>query len=363
MPPNDPQQGAFAVGTKVLIDGTEINAADVTGFITQHNFGSPCMAAITLRNDTHTHTKDRNHGQTVEIKTGAATEGSPEASIFKGKIVCLEPIYKAQGDSRVVIRAFNDLHKLTRGKKSKTYQNMDDQAIVNQICGQHGLTADCGTDPKITHEHKYQHNQTDLEYVRVLAARLGFQVWCEDTTLYFKRPAVDQDSGIELKLAESGEHHLKSFSCRISSAQVIKKCTVRAWDPKKKEELVGDYEQQNTPLGGKHAASAAGDFGQTVTFAVDRPVFSVQEAQAIARSKVDEANFNYITGLAECRGNGAYKLGMVVKITPNADDASYRLNTKFLIAGVKHTYSHGTGGNQTGGYTTYLDVWANGENG
>ena len=65
------------------------------------------------------------------------------------------------------------------------------------------------------------------------AARLGIEVWCEDTKLYFDAPKLDQDSGIELKMEEAGEHHLKTFTVRLSSVDILNKVTVQAWDAKK----------------------------------------------------------------------------------------------------------------------------------
>ena len=356
MPPQTSEHSAFSTDIDVFFDGTEVEDADVVSFVVERDLGQPDMAVITLRNDHHKHTKDRNPAQTVEIKAGGAEEGAPKTVVFKGEICAIEPLYKAQGDSRVVIRAFNKMHRLLRGKKSKTWQSMSDQDIVSSIAGNAGLSAECGSDPKITHEHVYQHNQNDLEFIRVRAARLGFSVWCEDTKLYFDKPKVDQDSGIELKLEEAAEHHLKAFHARASTATVIKKVTVRGWDPKKKEEIVGEAEAANSPLGSTNAASAAGDHGQAVTFTVDHPIFSVAEAQAIAKAKLGEMNMGYLTGEAECRGHGEYKPGIVVKITVNAETADDRFNGKYLVNGVTHKYTHGSGQNPTGGFVSVLRV-------
>lgn len=356
MPAQALEHSAFSTDIDVFFDGTEVEDADVISFVVERDLGQPDMAVITLRNDHHKHTKDRNPAQTVEIKAGGSQEGAPKTTVFKGEIVGIEPTYKAQGDSRVVIRAFNKMHRMIRGKKSKTYQKMSDQDIVSSIVGSHGLSAQCGADPKIKHEHVYQHNQTDLEFIRVRAARLGFAVWCEDTKLFFDAPKVDQDSGIELKIEEAAEHHLKAFHARVSAANVVTKVTVRGWDPKKKEEIVGEASAASSKLGSKHAASAAGDLGQAVTFTVDHPVYSVEEAKAIAKAKLGEHMMSYLTGEAECRGHGAYKPGIVVKITVNAETRDDRFNGKYLVHGVTHKYTHGTGGNTPGGFVSVLRV-------
>jgi uncharacterized protein len=351
-------QDAFSSDIDVFFDGTEISDNDVISFVVERDLGQPDMAVITLRDDSRTHANERSPAQSVEIKAGGGAGGHDEADskhvVFKGEIVCIEPTYRAQGDSRVVIRCFNKMHKLLRGRKSKTWQDKSDQDIVSDIVGSAGLTAECGSDPSITHEHVYQHNQTDLEFIRVRAARLGYSVWCEDTKLYFDKPKLDEDSGIELKIEDASEHHLKTFHARLSTSNVVNKVTVRGWDPKKKEEIVGEAEAGNSPLGSSAAHSAAGDHGQTATYTVDHPIFSVEEAQAIAKAKLGDHLMSYVGGEAECRGHGSYKPGIVVKLTVNQDKEDDRFNGKYLITGVTHKYTHGSGGNPTGGFVSIL---------
>ncbi len=223
MPALASDQSGFSTEIDVFFDGTEVEDADIISFVVERDLGQPDMAVITLRNDHHKHTRDRSPAQSVEIKAGGAQEGSPKSTVFKGEIVGIEPVFKARGDSRVVIRAFNKMHRMLRGTKSKIFQNQSDQDIVSSIVGAHGLSAQCGSDPKITHLHVYQHNQTDLEFVRARAARLGFSVWCEDTKLFFDKPKTDQDSGIMLKIEETGEHQLKAFHARVSAVNVVNK--------------------------------------------------------------------------------------------------------------------------------------------
>jgi uncharacterized protein involved in type VI secretion and phage assembly len=355
VPARPSDQSAFSNEIDVFFDGAEVDDADVISFVVERDLDQPDMAVITLRNDHDKNTKDRNPAQPIEIRAGGA-KGSPKSTIFKGEIVGIEPVYEAQGERRVVIRGFNRMHRMLSGKKSKTFQDQSDQDIVTSIVVAHGLSAQCGSDPKITHQHVYQNNQTDLEFIRARAARLGFSVWCEDTKLFFDKPKTDQDSGIELRIEEAGEHHIKTFRARVSAANIVNKVTVRGWDPKKKEAIVGEATAAGSRLGSKHAAAAAGDLGRVVTFTVDQPIFSVAEAQAIAKARLGEHMMSYLTGEAECRGHAAYKPGIVVTITVNADTADDRFNGKYLITGVTHKYTHGRGGNAPGGFVSVLRV-------
>lgn len=350
-----------SVDIDIFINGAEVDDNDIIVCTTDSDFDQPDMATITLRNDRSRNTTAADHAQSVEIKFGAP--GGSKTTVFKGEVVGIEPTYNAGGESRIVIRAFNKMHRLSRGKKSKTWQKQSDQDVVSSIASQAGLTAQCGSDPKIKHDHLYQHGQTNLEFIRVRAARLGFRVWCEDTKLFFDKPKTDQDSGIELKLEQGSddEPFIKKFSGRMSSANVLKKVTVRGWDPKKKEEIVGEESAPASKLGSKKGSDAAGEFGDGATFTVDHPIYSVDEAKAIAKSKLAEANFSYLTAEVVCRGSTRLKLGLVVKVTVNDDTADDRFNGKYLIAGCTHKYTHAAPGGGSGGYETLLRLWRDAE--
>ena len=137
---------------------------------------------------------------------------------------------------------------------------------------------------------------------------------------------------------------------------VVNKVTVCGWDPKKKEKIVGEATAGSSRLGSKHAASAAGDFGQAVTFTVDHPIFSVAEAQAIAKAKSRGAHDELPDRRGGVSRSRRLKPGIVVTITVNAETADDRFNGKYLITGVTHKYTHGTGGNPTGGFVSVLRV-------
>src|SRR5262245_12216548 len=113
-----------------------------------------------------------------------AAPGTP-AEVFKGEVVGIEPTFDAGGRSVVVVRGFNRLHRLTRGKKSRTFSDVTDADVVRAVASDNGLKAAPSGDLSERFEFVVQHNQTDLEFLRVRAARLGFHVWCEDATLRF----------------------------------------------------------------------------------------------------------------------------------------------------------------------------------
>lgn len=362
-----------AVDFEVSIAGNRVANNEVMAIIVDDDLNQPAMCVVTLRNKLNQYNATYKAADTVEVKMGGGTrrtEGGTgdgdKQTVFKGEVVAVECAYKQGGDNRLSIRAFSKMHRMTRGKESKTWKDMSDQDVVSQIASECGLQADCGSTPKITHKHIYKHNQDNLSFLRVRAARLGFAVWCEDTKLYFKPPPLDADSGLEFVMDQQPKggagDKLKSFSGRLSTAQVLKKVTVRGWNPEKKEEVVGEAEPKNSPLGSSNAASGLGDFGTIQTYVCDHPVMSVDEAKAIAKAKLDEASMSFLTAEAEAMGNAKLKAGIVVKIKVNLDEDSDRFNGKYLVQGVTHRYTADNKGTE-GGYSSFLRLCRDAEKG
>ena len=72
------------------------------------------MCSVTIRNETNDYTGKYNLGDPVEVQVGDDNQ-----VIFKGELIGLEPVYKANGENVLVVRAFNRLHRLSRARKSR----------------------------------------------------------------------------------------------------------------------------------------------------------------------------------------------------------------------------------------------------
>lgn len=341
-----------AVAFEVKLSGTAVDAKDLVSWVVEQDLGQPDMCTLSVRNEDHRFSGKASPGDTLEVLAG-----DDKGTVFVGEIVGVEPVYRADGENVCVFRAFNRLHRLSRGRKSRTFLKQSDKDVVATIAGEHGLSANVKVDSNIVHDHLYQHNQTDLEFIRLRAARLGCDVWVDDKKLYFSQAELDKDSGIKLRYGDAGESKgsgsvfIKHFAPRMSAAEIVKKVTVRGWNPEKKEEIVGEATVKSSKLGKKTGSAAAGEFGKTETFQVDHPIFSVDEAKAIAQSKLDAMSQSYIVGEGICRGTSKIKPGIVITATVNPDDAGDRFNGKYFIVGATHRYSN-AGVGDTGGYVT-----------
>ena len=141
-------------------------------------------------------------------------------------------------------------------------------------------------------EHIYQHNQTDLKFVRLRAARLGYDVWVEDKKLHFEARKADE-SAVELSFGTT----LEKFTPRLSTANQVSKVSVHGWDWNKKEAIVGGHVGRWVGLASKKGADAAKSaFGEAPFLDVDLPVFTQDEATKIAKSIMRDRMMSYITG-------------------------------------------------------------------
>ncbi len=327
----------------VLVNGVHLADAAVVAITVDRALDQPAMCVVTIRNQRHEHTNKYALGAPVEIAVGGFLPGTIPAggktAVFKGELVGLEPHY-APGDGVVRLRAFDRLHRLTRGRKSATFEDQSDQHIVNAVASKHGLSAETGSTPTIRHSHVFQHNQTDLEFILERARALGFSVWCEDTKMYFSAPRLDTSSGLEFVLAAQippGALRLTDFSAQLSNARVVKKVTVRGRNPDTGMEILGEAKAgASSPLGSVPAAATLGSFGHIDAFTVDHPIFSAQEASALAKARLDELSMSFLTAEAEAMGHPSIKPGIVVTVVVNQGDPHDRFNGSYLVRGCSH---------------------------
>src|SRR5688500_5540262 len=117
-------------------------------------------------------------GKEIEIQFKSRSQTS-FISAFKGEIVAIQPEYTEGLHITVTIIAFDKLHRLNRGRKTRTFLKMTDSAIISRIVQEGGLTAEV-TSTSFQHEHLTQDNVNDLAYIQMLARRNGHEVRFKD---------------------------------------------------------------------------------------------------------------------------------------------------------------------------------------
>ncbi|HEU4726301.1 MAG TPA: contractile injection system protein, VgrG/Pvc8 family [Kofleriaceae bacterium] len=340
---------AGAPNVVVTIGGSPVSDNHFMSYVVDRDMFQPDMASITLANQNDVYST-KAVGAEVEIKVG-----DDNKSIFKGEIVGLEPVYKGGEKAKILIRAMNKFHKLLRIRKSVTFTDKTDEQILKQVVSDAGLSLEWKHEKSITYKHVYQHNQTSMEFLRTRAARMGCHVWCVGDKIFVKQPEL-QGKEVATLLVDGAakDAELRSFSPRLNSTNVVSKVTVKGWNPETKELITGEASVQSSQLGSQTSSAGAGPHGGEESFTVDHPIWSKEEATALAKAKLQDASLSYITGEAEVKGSSVFELGKLVAVTAAAgsEGANDPFNGKYYIMGITHR--HVVSKSKDGGYTTIL---------
>jgi Bacteriophage probable baseplate hub protein len=345
--------GAAAPNVDILINDTEVSDADFISYVVDRDMYQADMAAIVLSNQNDIYGGKFEIGHSVEIKVG-----NPSKRIYVGEIVGFEGVYKGGETTKLCIRAMNKLHRLLRKRKSVTYTDKTDEAILKEVVKDGGLTLNWKHQTSITYKHVYQHNQTDLEFLRTRAARLGCHVWCVGTDLFVKEPDFGNSSGVQLSVDKGGT--LRGFTPRINSSGVVKKVTVKGWNPETKELIVGEATNPGSKLAKEDAVVASKDLGKEETFTVDHPIWSKEEAKAIATARLRDLNMTFLTAEAECAGNAEVDLGQTIDVTVDAKaEGKDPFDGLYYVMGITHR--HTMPKSKDGGFVTIFKLARDGQ--
>ena len=277
-------------------------------------------------------------GKSVEILVG-------DKNLFKGEITAIEPDFGDNARSNLLIRGYDQSHRLHRGRKTRTFTKQKDSDVVQKIAKEAGLKADVDA-TSITHDYLIQTNQTNMEFLLMRAELLGYQVYAAEGTLYFKKGDSNQGDAPELAWLTN----LRSFQPRLTATHQAEKTVVTGWDPNTKK-LIKSEVKVNSKLnpggvkktGGDTAKSAFKASAEAVV--VDHPVFTVDEAKGIATSISNELSRAFIEAEGFSYGDPALKPGHNVKI----DGVGERFSGTYFITSAIHSYRSGV-------YRTYFTV-------
>jgi phage protein D len=295
---------------------------------------------------------DLSIGKPVEIGFSSSTteaepfrEGSTDPSLLKAEITAIEVNFLGDYGAPVVVRGYDASHRLHRGRYNRSFQNVTDGDIVGTIAGEAGIPigkVESGGGP---YDYLFQENQTNMEFLRKRAARLGYEVYIQGGKLYFHLPS----SSSSLKLEWLKDIH--SFQVRATSARQVNKVEVRAWDYANKKLIVSTKRSTSKvitdTLRGKGSATSsafAGKPTEPTMIITDQPVESPTEADKIAQAVCDELGGEYVVADAKAEGNPRIRPGGVIEL-----EGMGPYSGKYYVTQARHLYHEGV-------YTTEFSV-------
>lgn len=272
------------------------------------------------------------------IKITSKADGVTD-DIFDGEIVELEPDFDST-TQKLRVRAFDRLHRLTRGRQVRSFLNVSDGDLVKKVAGEVGLKSKVGPTPQV-HDYLLQSNETNLALLQRRAIALGYLLYVDGTTLHFDAPAQN-GAAIELKWGES----LSEFRPRMTTMGQVNEVTVRGWDPKTKKEVVGKGKDTSSKIKPAVGVTESGGvlsqkaFSLTAPYLISNgPVRTQAAANKLAQGYADRLGSKFIEADGVAGGNPKIVAGVKVKISAVGD----RFGGTYFVTGASHTYSAGEG--------------------
>ncbi len=270
-------------------------------------------------------------GTEMEVLLG---RGDERLRVGIGEIVAIE-LEQRPGTSRVIVQAFDRSHRLHRGRRVRTFQEMSDGDVVSRIAGDAGLQTDIdGADAQ--HAYLIQDNQTDYAFLAERALLTGLELSVDDETIRFKRPTAE-GSPIEL----AWDRGLLAFSVRLTAADQVSEVEVRGWDPTQKQAITSTISDSDAAprIGADAGQIRSSAFGQATALVTDRPVRDTAEAEALGHAALDHLTSAIVRADGMANGDPDIRAGAQVKIS----GLGQRLSGTYDVTSTTHTVTPGVG--------------------
>ena len=264
----------------------------------------------------------------AEVEILSAREEVP-ASLLKGEVVAVEADARADGAPLVTVRGYDNAYRLHRERKSRTFLNVSDADLVRTIAREYGLSTQAGPATTI-HDHIFQDNQTDWEFLRTRAHRIGYELFVRDRVLHFRAPgAAGETPEVEFYLS------LLRLRLRLSAPSQVSEVVVKGWDPKQKQEVVGQASRATVQpsIGETRSGSAMARTLGTGKYLVSDPLATTQaQATQLAQSIFDDIAGEFIHLEGTCLGDATIKPGQAIKIAK----VGRRFSGQYYVSGATH---------------------------
>ncbi|MFB6815273.1 VgrG-related protein [Streptomyces sp. NPDC056347] len=291
-------------------------------------------------------------GTEARLLARAGGDSTPKP-LLKGVVTALEVELDETG-TFTVVRGLDESHRLFRGRRVASYQNMTLADICAQVAQRAGLKPGTVDVAGPVLEHIAQPNVTDWEFVRDLAEEAGAQAYVLDGQLHITRPA--EASGAPDGSARADRNPLvlemgsNLLRCRagVSSAEQVSEVEVRGWDVKAKQPLVG-----RAPAGrsatlelGVSAAEVSAPFGEARFVVTDAAYGAQAQVDQAAKALAERIAGSFAELEAVIRGNPEVRAGSAVAL--NAVGAPFE--GRYTVTSSRHVFD------PVRGYETWLTV-------
>ena len=175
----------------VEIDGTTLSddlRVGLTGVVVDNHIHLPDMFTMVFDDPLHNLISEASVkvGSTVTIKATTVGSTTPDL-LIGGEVTALEASYEGGWD-RTIVRGYDKSHRLHRGRRTETYQNVKVSDVAQTVASRAGLDVGTIDDSGAVLDFISQVNISDWDFLKARARELGFEVGVVDGQFFFRKP-------------------------------------------------------------------------------------------------------------------------------------------------------------------------------
>jgi hypothetical protein len=274
-----------------------------------------------------------------------AGEKDTAARIFNGRIMGLEAQYPVSRPPELLILAEDKFQDLRMTRRSRSFEDMSDSDVIEQVAREHGLHPEVDIDGP-TYRVLTQVNRSDLAFLRQRVRAADGEIWLEQGKLKAIKHSRRDAGEVTLSYPNS----LKEFSVSADLANQCTSLVVGGWDVSGKEGIA--YEAEDSVLkeelnggesGGSILQSAIGERVERLVHFVPE---NQNEAQSLAESEFRVRARRFVSGRGWGQGDGRIRVGVHLNLKGLGD----MFDGKYYIVEVRHTFDG------INGFRTYFRV-------
>ena len=273
-------------------------------------------------------------GKSFGIKLGSD-------SIFDGKIMGLEASFPEGQSLEIRVLAEDRLQDLRMTRRTRTFSDVTDSDVINQIANDHGLSPSVSVNGP-SYKVLAQVNQSDLAFVRERARAIDAEVWMAGNT--FNAKSHSSRAGETLQMTYGNQ--LREFTVLADLAMQRTSVAVNGWDVSSKSGL--QYEATDSAISSELNGDKSGvsilqsAFGARKEALAHTVPLNSEEAQYEAEA------FFRISARRFVVGHGVAETKATLRVGCKADlqGLGPLFNGKYYVSDVKHIFD-GTKGLRT----------------
>lgn len=268
-------------------------------------------------------------GKSIEITAGYHNE---EEVIFKG--ILIKHRVKVKGTSSfLIVEAKDEAVRLTLGRKSKTFHDMTDSEVFEQILSDNQL--DHQVDPTdYVHKKLVQHDASNWDFIVSRAQARGRICFVSDGKVHIAAPSIDSEPIQKITYGAT----MLEFDAEMDARSQFQKISTHAWDESKQERISIEKDLENLSLHGNFSNSDL-----AAVFGIES--FELGNGGKIPDELLEDWSEATMLYQSLARVRGSVKFQGIPHVLPNTcielEGVGDRFSGKAWVSGVMHQIHEG----------------------